>query len=380
MKKRLALLCACSALPLALSRTTLADEVGNWYVTPSFGAIFMGNDRPTEDKDWLYGLAIGKHLSPGWSLELNVNGDKVGGRTALDPDLTNYAQSLDLLKVFGRGQVFEPYISVGTGVLENEPRPGRNSEDWMYQAGIGAFIRLWENSSGSTVLSLRPDMKARWDDAGAPGTYTDYLATLGFQIAFGAKKSAPPLAEPLPAPARAAPAPVPAAEPAPPPPPPPPGDADKDGVTDDMDQCPNTPLGVAVDAKGCPLKASIVLEGVTFDVNSARLTIQSQPILDEVAAGLKKHPRLKVELQGHTDDTGPDAYNLSLSRKRADSVREYLLTQGVPGTQLTAKGYGETQPLESNKTPEGRAKNRRVVMYVIENPGDVKIEGEGKVQ
>jgi OOP family OmpA-OmpF porin len=153
-------------------------------------------------------------------------------------------------------------------------------------------------------------------------------------------------------------------------------------VTDNIDQCPNTPRGAAVDAKGCPLKAkeSIVLEGVTFDVNSARLTMQSQPILNDVADGLKKHPRMKVELQGHTDDTGPDAYNLSLSKKRADAVREYLLTQGVPGTQLTAKGYGESQPLDNNKTPEGRSKNRRVVMYVIENPGDVQVEGEGKVQ
>jgi OOP family OmpA-OmpF porin len=108
--------------------------------------------------------------------------------------------------------------------------------------------------------------------------------------------------------------------------------------------------------------------------------MQSQPILNDVADGLKKHPRMKVELQGHTDDTGPDAYNLSLSKKRADAVREYLLTQGVPGTQLTAKGYGESQPLDNNKTPEGRSKNRRVVMYVIENPGDVQVEGEGKVQ
>jgi OOP family OmpA-OmpF porin len=380
MKKRLALLCACSALPLAICQTALADEVGNWYVTPSFGGVSVANDRPLlEDKDWLYGFAIGKHLSPNWSLELNATGAQVGGQTLSDSDLSLWGQSLDLLRVFGRDHVFAPYVSVGAGAQENEFSPGSNATDFMYQAGVGAFIKLYENSSGSFALSLRPDMKARWDDAGAPGTYTDYLATLGFQISFGPKKSAP---EPAPLPVQSAPAPAPVAEPTPPPPPPPPGDADKDGVTDDIDQCPNTPLGTAVDAKGCPLKAkdSIVIEGVTFDVNSSRLTMQSQPILNEVADGLRKHPRLRVELQGHTDDTGPDAYNLTLSKKRADAVREYLLTQGVPSTQLTAKGYGESQPLDNNKTPEGRAKNRRVVMYVLENPGDVKIEGEGKVQ
>ena len=153
-------------------------------------------------------------------------------------------------------------------------------------------------------------------------------------------------------------------------------------MTDDIDQCPNTPLGVAVDAKGCPLKVkeAIVLEGVTFDTNSSRLIQQSQPILDEVARGLKKYPRLRVELQGHTDDTGSDAYNLALSKRRADAVREYLLTQGVPSTQITSKGYGEKQPLDSNTTAEGRSKNRRVVMYVLDNPGEVKIEGEGEVK
>lgn len=92
---------------------------------------------------------------------------------------------------------------------------------------------------------------------------------------------------------------------------------------------------------------------------------------------MKKHPRLKVEIQGHTDSTGSPAYNLKLSQRRADSVRDYLLSQGVPEDQLQTKGYGQTQPVATNKTAEGRAKNRRVVMYVISNPGDVKVEGAG---
>jgi OOP family OmpA-OmpF porin len=102
--------------------------------------------------------------------------------------------------------------------------------------------------------------------------------------------------------------------------------------------------------------------------------------LDDVADGLKKHPRLKVELQGHTDSKGPDAYNLTLSQKRADAVRNYLLKDGVPSTQITAKGYGEGQPIADNSTEDGRAKNRRVVMFVISNPGDVDVKGEGDVK
>jgi outer membrane protein OmpA-like peptidoglycan-associated protein len=91
-----------------------------------------------------------------------------------------------------------------------------------------------------------------------------------------------------------------------------------------------------------------------------------------------KHPRLKVELQGYTDSTGSDKYNLILSDKRANSVREYLISQQVRPEQLSARGYGKADPVESNATAEGRSKNRRVVMKVLENPGEVIIKGEGE--
>ncbi len=176
------------------------------------------------------------------------------------------------------------------------------------------------------------------------------------------RKAAPP---PPPAPP-----PVAAAPPPPPPPPAPPADSDGDGVTDNQDQCPGTPAGVAVDALGCPRKGSITLEGVTFEVNSATLTAGSGTVLNGVATDLKKYPRLRIELQGHTDSSGSDAYNLKLSQQRADSVREHLVEQGVATQQLISKGYGESKPIDSNTTAEGRAHNRRVVMTVLDNPGD----------
>jgi OOP family OmpA-OmpF porin len=117
-----------------------------------------------------------------------------------------------------------------------------------------------------------------------------------------------------------------------------------------------------------------------FELNSANLTADSRPVLDSVAADLMKHERLKVELQGHTDSSGADAYNMQLSERRASSVREYLISQGVPPTQLVSRGYGETQPIADNKTNEGRALNRRVEMAVLENPGDVDVEIEQPVQ
>ena len=96
-------------------------------------------------------------------------------------------------------------------------------------------------------------------------------------------------------------------------------------------------------------------------------------MLDAVAADLKRYPRLKIELQGHTDSAGPDAYNMKLSGERANAVRTYLIMQGVPEQQLTSRGYGESQPVADNKTEEGRAQNRRVVMNVLENPPDVDV-------
>ena len=87
-----------------------------------------------------------------------------------------------------------------------------------------------------------------------------------------------------------------------------------------------------------------------------------------------------MELQGHTDSTGPADYNMKLSQRRADSVRDYLIGRGVNADQLVAKGYGMTQPVQPNTTKAGRAANRRVVMYALDNPGDVKVEGQGTAQ
>jgi OmpA-OmpF porin, OOP family len=367
MMKEVALFCAL-AVPVAAIASDAdqaGNEVGRWYVTPQVGGISVDNDRLVQDKDWLYGLGIGKHVSEALSVELNLNGAQIGGGPARG-DLSLYGASIDLLGVMNRAGKVSPYVSVGTGVLQNERSPGSNATDFMAQAGVGVLLDVWESADGSSSFSLRPDLKARWDDAGADGHLRDYIATLGFQYAFGAAR-----------PARAVepPPPVPTPVPTPPPPPPAPADSDKDGVTDNLDQCPGTARGVAVDAVGCPRKGSITLEGVTFELNAARLTDGSRSILDPVAADLQKFPQLRIELQGHTDSAGSDQYNLELSQQRADAVRSYLIERGVAPSQLVAKGYGESQPAASNDTAPGRATNRRVVMLVLDNPGEVKVEG-----
>ncbi|MEJ1960519.1 MAG: OmpA family protein [Gammaproteobacteria bacterium] len=370
--KRLTVLCALGAAAAAAPTFASDSDVGGIYITPMVGYLRADSDRPNNRDNVLGGFALGKHFSEAWSAEVLLNGTKLNGNGPATGNLSMYAGSLDVLRVFNRAGSFAPYIGVGAGAIENDLSPGVAGTDAMAQASLGAFWTVWEGSNGNS-FALRPDLKARWDDAHSAGRLLDYIGQLGFQYTWGGTRKVV---------ASVAPPPAPVAAPPPPPPvaPPPPGDADHDGVTDDRDQCPGTPAGVAVDANGCPQKGSITLEGVMFEYNSANLQAGSLNVLDDVADGLKKHPRLKVELQGHTDSKGPDAYNLTLSQKRADAVRAYLLKDGVPSTQITAKGYGEGQPIADNKTDEGRAKNRRVVMFVIDNPGDVIVTGAGEAK
>jgi OOP family OmpA-OmpF porin len=135
-----------------------------------------------------------------------------------------------------------------------------------------------------------------------------------------------------------------------------PMDSDKDGVSDNLDQCPNTPMGATVDARGCWTYAAVVL----FDINSAEVKSEAYPMLNEAVLIMKKNPDLNVEVDGHTDSTGTAAYNMTLSVKRAEAIQDHLVTRGVDPKRLTTKGFGITKPAASNDTKEGRAKNRRV--------------------
>ena len=138
-------------------------------------------------------------------------------------------------------------------------------------------------------------------------------------------------------------------------------DADRDGVPDYRDQCPNTPLGATVDARGCWTFASTVL----FDLNSAKVKPEARAALTEAISILKKNPDLKIEIDGHTDNTGTAAYNMTLSLKRAEAIKDYFVSKGIDPKRLSTKGFGFTRPAASNKTKEGRAKNRRVELTPV---------------
>ncbi len=147
-------------------------------------------------------------------------------------------------------------------------------------------------------------------------------------------------------------------------------DNDADTLADVQDQCPNEPG--PPDNQGCPRRYVGVIitatqirisQQIFFEFNRARIRPVSFPILDQVAQVLRDYPTVTVEVQGHTDSVGNDEYNMRLSQSRSESVRTYLIGKGIDAARLTARGYGETQPIESNANAAGRARNRRVVFW-----------------
>jgi len=139
-------------------------------------------------------------------------------------------------------------------------------------------------------------------------------------------------------------------------------DSDGDGVVDSQDQCPGTPAGIEVDSRGCA--KPIILRGVNFEHDSSVLTSESRSILHGVADSLKKRPDMRVEVAGHTDSFGSSKYNNKLSQRRAESVRSFLVSLGIDAGNLSARGYGEEQPIRANDTKRGRADNRRVELKI----------------
>ena len=143
-------------------------------------------------------------------------------------------------------------------------------------------------------------------------------------------------------------------------------DSDKDGVINEKDLCPDSVADATVDETGCEHAAPINLEGVNFKTSSDQLLPESKLILDDVAAILAMHSGLIIEIDGHTDSAGDAENNMALSQQRAETVRDYLIFKGIPAETLTARGYGESLPLEDNATAEGRKRNRRVELKRVD--------------
>ena len=157
-----------------------------------------------------------------------------------------------------------------------------------------------------------------------------------------------------------------------------PVDSDNDGVPDYMDKCPNTPVNTEVDATGCPIEKEkevitvvkkeitpVVLHGDTnFEFDKAKLLPNAYTVLDSLVNTMKEHSEYKWNVEGYTDAIGSEAYNMDLSKRRAQSVVDYLVNKGVDRSKLEVIPFGESKPVATNKTQEGRAMNRRVEIRI----------------
>jgi outer membrane protein OmpA-like peptidoglycan-associated protein len=158
-------------------------------------------------------------------------------------------------------------------------------------------------------------------------------------------------------------------------------DRDKDGVPDSVDRCPE--VAGSADDWGCPPYKKVIVkrdklelkEKLYFAWDEAKLEEASFPVLDEVVQALKDNKNFRVQVEGHTDSSGADDHNQTLSEKRAKAVLDYLVSHGVPKERLVSKGFSSSVPLDTNTTAAGRENNRRVefvVNFIILNDGGAK--------
>ena len=349
------LITALAAAGLALGSTSLyADGKEPWHVTYQIGGASLDSARDTRDGDVWQSIGFGKFLTDNFSLDFEYDefeADYRGFDTAV-PGATYDKWKLSTYGLMGRyhfgDSAWRPFLAAGLGRTKHR---SVLDEDYATALSLGLGVKgqltrnfsvqaqgLWRSDNDGTSLAPR-------------GHFRDFFFSLGLSYDFGGVDEPPP---------------PPPAAPPPPPPPPPNPDLDGDGVPNERDKCPNTRPGAVVDLDGCEVEAVIDLKGVYFDFDKATLRPEGKAVLNDAAALLKTNERVVVEVAGHTDSVGSEAYNQGLSERRANTVKDYLTAQGVTATRLTARGYGENQPVATNDTDEGRQLNRRVELIVLD--------------
>lgn len=357
----------CAAGLLVSSSTSVAwaqDNAQAPVETPSYLAIlgsytFADDERASKKLDYASGgrLLFGSTGDDGGlGYELGVFLDNYETRKLVAVDFYRSGFAADLTYSFGDRLSFTPFALIGAGAAYNDVLPN-SEDDWSWQANAGlGFVTGPLTERG--LIRLRAEARYMYDDF--QGGYGEPRIEVGIEIPLFGPPAPPPPAPPPPAPevvtvTKEVVVEVPTGV----------LDSDGDGVIDEKDKCPQTPKGDRVDGEGCTLAKIIDLKGVTFDFNQARLSENAQVILEDVVAILAKYPDMRVEIAGHTDSKGSDEYNQKLSERRAAAVRDHFISKGRPAEQMTSKGYGESEPRDTNDTEEGRERNRRVELRIL---------------
>ena len=376
-----------AAAPLAAQAGIFSDtapgaQKGDWIVRAGLSQVNPKSENldldgafvvvdsdisPTFDVTYMFSNHFGIELLAAYPFTHGIDLKPEGGPDSRIAQTDHLPPTLSLVwRPFDDKATFQPYVGVGmnyTMFFNEQLRNAPNSVDLKLDdsfgpaAVIGTDIALgedkkWFLNAAVRWMDIDTDVSIENDELGTV-EIDPFVYTVGFGRRFGA---------PLPPPVEAAP---------PPPPPPPPApakcsDADNDGVCDEADKCPGTPAGVKVDKVGCPLEQTLKL---LFDFDSAELRPESINELERLVKFMGDVPFATALIEGHTDSKGSDAYNMTLSDRRAKSVFDYLTSRGVDPARLSSIGKGESAPIADNATEEGRQENRRVMLIRTDTGG-----------
>lgn len=344
-------------LALVLALTTLeanaTDRAGQFSVGGTAGLATKAPWADTTFRNTVgwgpkVGLHVRKHLEDGSSgLEFSMD-----YFTLSKQKLKSRSFMLTYFWRFSPERRLHPVIGAGVGLTKPRNFYTPNTKDqpiFRLRAGLE-----WEWKKNIDLMFHLDQLTIFKENPRDPNAHV-LIPSVGFSYYFGAPMAAAPAAA---APAAAAATASTNASNA---------DSDGDGVIDAKDMCKGTEKGVSVNDIGCAEKQSFEVRlNVKFRSGTASLMAGSEKELETLADLLKTHSDLKVELQGHTDSSGSEAKNLSLSQARADAVKKVLVTKySVDANRLVAKGYGESQPVDTNNNAGGRQNNRRVTAVIV---------------
>jgi len=342
-----------------------AEEGEGFTIYPHVGQTIFKEDL---DDDNLVGIGLGYRFNSPWAVEFTYQQTDADYESPLTGDSSVDLWHLGALYNLKSQNSFQPFLSLGAGKVDYDNSPMGDNDATLFNAGVGV---KW---SFSEKAALRGDLKLF--SGGDSNDLTDAAISVGLHYAFGST-------------AKAAPMEVAAVD----------GDADNDGVPDSADQCPGTAAGVEVDRRGCPKdddgdgvynymddcpnttdrRAKVDAKGcyvrlerkvdirlnVEFDFDSAKPRPEHDTEVQKVADFMNQYPHSSVVVEGHTDSKGAEKYNQGLSEQRASTIADMLVKKfNISATRVSSVGYGESKPIASNDTDEGRQHNRRVVAAV----------------
>ena len=389
-------LISVSVAALMATSAAVAEDIDSQagFVAAVSGGIIDPDSGRGLDTGRFGDVSLGYRFGPKWEIAAAYLAASMNNDDGVSPAEIDPGWELDARYHFSNGAT-QPYLSLGLSDFKYDYDHSRSDVegDTVLSAALGV------KAFASPSVFVNGEIKQILDSQEG-----DTLISLGIGRLFG--QASTPVYEPA---SKPAPAPVQAPKVAEPVAPAEPFiDSDKDGVADKNDNCPATPIGVAVDSNGCALdddkdgvpnykdecpntvagarvdnggceikfisqKESLEIR-VAFDTNSANLRPGSNSEIKKAADFLATYEEASLVIEGHTDNTGSAAYNKSLSQKRADAVRQVLISSfNVDPSRVSAVGYGEERPIADNNTAAGRQANRRVV-GVVEGQKSVRVK------